>query len=39
MKFSDLIKISDYFLLKMPLYKCSAAMGFEVEKLSGNAAL
>ena len=26
-------------LSKMPLDECSAAMGFEVEKLSGNAAL
>ena len=29
----------DDFLLKMPFDKGSAAMSFEVEKLSGNAAL
>ena len=27
------------FISKMPFDECSAAMGFEVEKLSGNAAL
>ena len=30
MKFSDLIKLSDDFWLKMPLDECSAAMGFQV---------
>ena len=30
MKFSDLIKLSDDFWLKMPLDECSAAMSFQV---------
>ena len=32
MKISDLIKISDDFLLKMPLDECSAAMNFEIKE-------
>jgi hypothetical protein len=39
MKNSGLIKLSDDFWLKMPFDECSVAMGFEVEKLSGEAAL
>ena len=33
MKFSDLIKLSDDFWLKMPLDECSAAMGFQVKEI------
>ena len=33
MKFSDLIKLSDDFWLKMPLDECSAAMGFEIKEI------